>query len=99
MEAEGNQRKTCNHSANYCQQQNELITQECRRRTASAPYVPVGNQHSIAGVSIAINGTHPRGQCPQAYRVRNPDEANNPAVMRNPDYVQVRILVFIVFGH
>ena len=87
------------HCANYCERRDGLITQECRRRTASAPYVPLGNQHSIAGVSNTIDGKKTRGQCPQAYRVRNPDEANDPVVMKYPDYVQVRILVFIVFGH
>ena len=51
MEAEGNQRKTCNHCANYCERRDKLITQECRRRTAPAPHVPLGNQDSSTGVS------------------------------------------------
>ena len=51
MEAEGNQRKTCEHCASYCEQQNGLITQECRRRTAPAPHVSLGNQDNSTGVS------------------------------------------------
>ena len=39
------------HCANFCERRNGLITQECRRRTAQAPHVPLGNHDSSAGVS------------------------------------------------
>ena len=43
VEAEDNHCETYNHCANYCERRDGLITQEYRRRTASAPYVPLGN--------------------------------------------------------
>ena len=43
--------KTYNHCANYCERRDGLITQECRRRTAPAPHLPLGNHDSSAGVS------------------------------------------------
>ena len=42
---------TYNHCANYCERRDWLITQVCRRRTAQAPHVPLGNHDSSAGVS------------------------------------------------
>ena len=43
--------KTYNHCATYCERRDGLITQVCRRRTAQAPHVPLGNLDSSAGVS------------------------------------------------
>ena len=43
--------KTYNHCANYCERQDGLITQVCRRRTAQAPHVPLGKYDSSVGVS------------------------------------------------
>ena len=40
-----------NHCATHCERQDGLITQVCRRRTAQAPHVPLGNHDSSAGVS------------------------------------------------
>ena len=51
MGAEDNHCKTYNHCATQCERRDGLITQECRRRTAQAPYVPLGNHDSRTGVS------------------------------------------------
>ena len=40
-----------NHCATHCERQDGLITQVCRRRTAQAPHVPLGNHDSRTGVS------------------------------------------------